>query len=275
MRIAYHYSAPYPEYRQVIPLLESASIPYELDELRDPPKWFVFDITNDSRIWERVKKELDVSYPGTKAPSCISQMLFDESELSGSPWLTVRSKFDRADPVCLEMTIEQKCCYITQKGDYRFSGHIEWGKNHFMSPFGGTLFTDDFGMNILTKEKMLGIEYRPAKKKSTDEILPNIHQIVAKNILPNNTMIIKPGDCQTAWSCIHCRRERYILDQLYIVKLRKDELERERSDIFMTEELFGIFNGAPVWIVSQRFYQVLKAHQMTRSLVFEPVDLVD
>lgn len=296
MKISRHFFESLSDYQDLIPVLKKAGIPYRtLLNPADEPYLLVFDIIVDSPEWKIFVDEFPkhLSFPNSSA-----QMIFDEKEVESARWLAMFCRLEK-DVACEDLegiTFSAAPCRHTcvQIDDYRFKCKVIWGRSHFLMPMNVIdIFVDDLAKDVMIKEHLSGVDFRPVKKKKTDVIIPNVNQLVSTNILPQGTVIIGQGrvkekcewrgyhqvrydngDVKEKLECSVCHKVQYICDDLYQFKLKREVLEKASLDCYTTADRFGM-DGQTQWIVSQRFYQVLKAHQMTRSLVFEPVELVD
>ena len=283
MKISRHFFESLSDYQDLIPVLKKAGIPYRtLLNPADEPYLLVFDIIVDSPEWKIFVDEFPkhLSFPNSSA-----HRIFDETEVESARWLTLFCRLEK-DVACDDLegiTFSLSSCRHTrvQIDDYRFKHEVKWGKCHFLEPTTEIdMFVDDLAKDVMIKEHLSGIDFRPVKKKKTDVIIPNVNQLISTSVLPQGTVVVGQKECKTKTECPICHRTRYTFGlihefNLYQFKLKREVLEKAPMDYYTTEDLFGDYAGTTQRIVSQRFYQVLKAHQMTRSLVFEPVDLVD
>ena len=70
--------------------------------------------------------------------------------------------------------------------------------------------------------------------------------------------------------CPVCGKEQFFIDDAYQLHLCFSDLD-VLSDLYKTERIFGDRIPYPVYIISQRFYQLLKSNKLASNVTFVPV----
>lgn len=129
------------------------------------------------------------------------------------------------------------------------------------------IFTDFRVKNLVKSNNLQGIEFRDVylKNGKKSEILFQIDaqiRLYEENLIFSEDTKIK--------KCPNCGRNQYLLrgDQLIHISGKKLDLSK---DLFITDTIFGDGRGYKVFIISQRFYQLLKKYNLAGGLDLSPV----
>lgn len=129
------------------------------------------------------------------------------------------------------------------------------------------IFTDFRVKNLVTSNNLQGIEFRDVylKNGKKSEVLYQIDSPIRLKeedlVFENNTKIEK---------CPNCGRNQYVMkgDQLLHLNGKKIDLN---IDLFITDTFFGEGGGWSNYIISRRFYQLLKKYNLAGGLNLSPV----
>lgn len=218
---------------------------------------------------------------------CYSETSFSKKELSDAAWLTMRSKWRNGYPQPEDafgyerITYEkEKHCVecgagLRQKESFQIKKTPNWGQRHFMmlNWVEDELFVDDSAKTVLDTSRLSGIEFAKVKNKQGLEFLPNVNQLVVKNILPAGLQV----DCRAINAthfCPKCGIPKYHPSGEGMYEFNRAVFENA-PDIVKTNEWFGWgYAASRLIIVSQKTYQLITQNNLDRGLVFEPVLLV-
>ena len=71
-------------------------------------------------------------------------------------------------------------------------------------------------------------------------------------------------------TCRICEKEQFFLDHAEQLHVDFSKMPVQ-SDLYLTESIFGEGEPEPLFIISQRFYQLLNENKLARNVVFTPV----
>lgn len=264
----------------------------------------IFDVPENHPQIEELDKILPLSTPDELLQELLRSKKYDnptvsisyhpqylEEECLTAKWLSVRSIFDKVDPVNCE-TINTCQCYVCtnkwgipmgrhtiQAEPYVIKKDIKWRRHCFASPTINMfrLFCNDTAKTVLTAEGMTGIQFESVFKKSTGLPAEDIYQLKAVYTIANGGIV--PLANMEMFVCEQCR-----MKMLYShMRGRYGIIPGSVSDAVDFYETLPMFLG-PVageelsatsqYIISQRMHQVLQKNKMDRGLVFVPLDEV-
>lgn len=126
----------------------------------------------------------------------------------------------------------------------------------------------DYRVYNLVKENFLnGIEFKKVMDKK-GVYSETLYQMTSTNILGSEC--IGKGYGEEKEICHICGREQYCIDNAYQLHLDFSKIDLQ-SDLYMTERIFGPGISYPLYIISQRFYQLLKQNKLAGGVTFEAV----
>ena len=132
------------------------------------------------------------------------------------------------------------------------------------------IFTDNRVRELAMTHNLQGVKF-------VETILPNgsfsdnIFQITANERIGAENIVFGKGEKEI--TCSQCGQKQYAFDSTYQLHLSLCENDLNR-DIFVTDPIFGTGISMPLYLISQRFYQVLKQNNLTADVAFEPVVLI-
>lgn len=280
MKIGYHYSSFYKEELEV--WLLSHNIKYEILGGEFSPKCIYFT------VWSTVKN-CDVLLEELHKMACLRPSAcayYSEKDLSVAPLLEIRPK---SITMCIENVDEsfRYDCQWSYMAD-RFKMH----KAHHKEQIGTIMITkeppvttktvfwgpDDGGQIIFADKRVADLVQRENLKGMLfqDVLLKNrkpserIFQLLAEHIIELDNIVLGKGEKEE--TCRMCGKKQYVLSNIYQLHLHDDPIYREK-DFFSTERIFGEGIAQPIYIISQRFYQLLKQNKFTAQVNFIPVIL--
>lgn len=129
------------------------------------------------------------------------------------------------------------------------------------------IFTDSRVYNLAKQYNLEGIVFNPVYLKSGTRS-ENIFQMTSENKI--NKQCIEFGHGERRLTCHLCGKEQFFINSAYQLHLYVDKIELNQ-DFYVTEHIFGEGIPYPVYIISQRFYQILKENKLTGNLTLLPV----
>ena len=125
----------------------------------------------------------------------------------------------------------------------------------------------DFRVHKLIEDNCLkGISLKNVILPS-GEYSENLYQLTAENTLNRNQISMGYGERKEI--CSLCKKEQFFIDNVY--QLHLDFSKIEKKDFYVTERMWGEGIAYPIYIVSQKFYQLLKENKLSGNLKFSPI----
>lgn len=126
----------------------------------------------------------------------------------------------------------------------------------------------DYRVAKLVKDNFLkGIELKRVMI-ANDKYSEILYQMTSQNILGGEC--IRLGYGEKMEKCHICGKEQYFTDNVYQLHLDFSKI-KEESDLYVTERIWGQGIAYPIYIISQKFYQLLKKNKLAGNLTFSPV----
>lgn len=129
------------------------------------------------------------------------------------------------------------------------------------------LFTDYRVAELVKQNHLVGVELKNVILKNGN-LSENIFQITSPHKLKKDCLGLGFGE--ERWCCPMCGKEQFIIDAAYQLHLDLSRIDVE-SDLYVTERIFGQGRPFPLYLISQRFYQLLKANKLAGNLIVSPV----
>ncbi len=279
MRISKHICISAEEDFDLVLYVHRSGIPYE----KFSSTSIIFDMYEDDPHWQVIGPRIEQI-----GAFCLSETHFTKQELKEAEWLTVRSKWHNGYPQpesafgYLSITYDdaQLCreCGASrvQKDSFRLTKAPKWGTRHFFSLnwVFDELFVDDAARSILESSGLTGFHFLPVKNKRGTEELPAVHQL-AIEMLTQPGIVTGGRDIDNVYTCAACGRVKHHPTGIGMHSFRREAL-KGMPDICRTHEDWGWGHGADrLILISQRMYRLITDNRLERSLVFQPIQLID
>lgn len=133
----------------------------------------------------------------------------------------------------------------------------------------GSELLADIRIRDLAKENDLkGICFEPVKLKN-GEYSKKIYQITSEHTLDRSCLELGHGEKK--FVCPVCGKENFFIADIMQVHLKLAQIE-SKCDFYVTESMFGEGRmPGPRYIISQKFYQLLKLNKLAGGLCFRPI----
>lgn len=128
------------------------------------------------------------------------------------------------------------------------------------------IFTDYRVKNLAEKNELTGIVFRPVSLKN-NAYSDNIFQITSSNCLVRKDIVFGFGEKEII--CPVCGKMQYCINNSYLLHLTPSSIDCF-SDMYVTENIWGEGIAEPLYIISQRFYRLLKANKLAGGVNFTP-----
>lgn len=263
--------------------LEKNNVSYKiLDEVDNVPRFMKFSVWSNHNECESILSDL---YKLTGLRPWV-QAHYSEKDFSTAELLTIRPQSIK---ICIENIDESfryDCCwsYMADKIEIHKANHEEQigtimikkepsttTKTAFWGPDdGGTIiFADKKVFDLVQKENLKGIFFQDILLKNR-KISEKVFQMLADHTIQHEDIVLGRGEREQ--TCPMCGKKQYALPDAYQLHLR-DALVYHEIDFFSTERIFGDGIAQPIYLISQRFYQLLKRNKLTAQVDFVPVIL--
>ena len=132
------------------------------------------------------------------------------------------------------------------------------------------LFCDERVVNMVKDEAVCGVEFKPVLSKH-GKAYDRIYQMSSLNVVKRSQIVLGHGEafCE----CPYCGSRQIVLRNDQQLHIDRKAVEAY-GDFCMTESIFGEGVAHPFYLISQRFYQLLKKNKLLSKLSVYPVVLV-
>lgn len=129
------------------------------------------------------------------------------------------------------------------------------------------IFADYRIVELVKNNSLSGIDFKNVKLKN-GTYSDKLFQMTSSNILDEDCIVFGYGE--KTLECPVCKRKQYAVDTSYQLHLNFNKIQNE-SDLYVTKNIFGEGIAYPTYIVSQRFYKLIKDNKLAGGIAFEPV----
>lgn len=207
---------------------------------------------------------------------------FTQKELNGAGYLTMRPQKNIVTIANANEAFLYKCqrkslfgvekfAHKEQVGLIRIKKFNIKGTTYFFSPTIGfsEIFAKDAICDFIKDQNVTGTEIRSVLlDEKSHEIESGLCQLWSKNTIPENMIFL--DEKQRIEKCPVCGSSKILCKQDYQLQL-VGPISDLSDDFYMTEAIFGEGISYPLYIVSQRLFQLFVRAGMSRNVVFEPV----
>ena len=129
------------------------------------------------------------------------------------------------------------------------------------------LFTDQRVYELVRACSLEGIKFENVMNRN-GTYSKNIFQVKSSNIITRECIGVGYGEKKEI--CHVCGKEQFFIDNVYQLHLNLSKMAIQ-SDLYMTERMWGEGIAYPLYIISQRFYQLLKKNKLAGGITISPV----
>ncbi len=263
--IKYYCTTYYPELASV---LEERGIPFELTPKCPPHKLISFYCPYNLKLDENCMKWITYRKP-------LIFVEYTEEECNAAKLLMVLPKYNRVELYRPAESIEYPCSdnrcgiYLHQTKPFVLRKEPKWGKSAFLARNTGygQLFVDNRVKELVENQNIDGAVILPLLKRDGTES-DNTFQLTSRNIIERKSIVIRKEDIVRR--CPVCRQEKIIMNASYHMYLDYSNFDASK-DFYSTDAVFGEGEAMPNYLISQRFYQLLKANGLFRDMTVMPV----
>ena len=122
---------------------------------------------------------------------------------------------------------------------------------------------------FMRNNNITGIQMKPVTLEGKGhEIVSGLYQLCSEKVVPSEKIFI--DETQKVGRCPICGSLKVLCKQDYQLQLIGSALDLS-DDFYMTEAIFGEGISYPLYIISQKLYQLLVCAKMSQNVIFEPV----
>ena len=257
--------------------LQKEKIKYKVTNATTRLPLIVFNIWSDEKDFEyklRIVRELCAREPLRFAE-------YSSSEYSNAKLLIMRPKKQQIGIINENDAFRYSCKWINSIGETvvrheKQIGVLSIDKEPSISST-TAFWCEDSGFFIIFASKhfvdlsiqnhLTGIVFRDVMLKN-GERSKNLFQISSDNTI--NRDCIGTGYGEIVEVCPHCGAEQYFIDEAHQLHLDYSKIQTQ-SDLYLTEQIFGQGDPYSLYLISQRFYQLLKQAKLDAHVAFSPV----
>lgn len=129
------------------------------------------------------------------------------------------------------------------------------------------VFADKRVKEIVEFSNLQGVEFRETILRNGSHS-NNIFQLTTCNKISSDYIVFGKGEEEII--CPMCGKKQYALNNIYQLHLNLD-IDKFTEDLYITEDIFGSGIPYPIYLISQRFYQLLKKHKLNSNMHCDPV----
>ena len=251
------------------------NIKYKIDGERS--RWIIFNIWSTSNNYESHLKEL-VRTP-LDSPLVFAE--YTASEYDNAQLLMIMPKRQVIDIENGEEAYERTCRWMSGKA--RRAMHAKQ-KSPFVikkepsmksttafwceSTGFAEVFADHRVAALVKENSLVGVDFQKVILKRGG-FSDKLFQMTSNNILTKEDAI-QLGYGEKKVVCHICGKEQYSIDNVYQLHIDFSKIPMT-SDLYMTERIFGEGIAYPLYLISQRFYKLLKENKIAGGVTFVPV----
>ncbi len=278
MKTVYHYFGRFGEDFEAI--LKQEGIRYEIMYVpNDPEPIFTFDLASTSK---RFAEQYASIAPYAKPLDV--RLVSSAKETETAPWLSIIPHRTCIDVLnydeamlyyCTKTKYASGCNHIhnqEQIGLFRIRALPKKTNAAFYTCDTGFefLFCDDRVFHLVHDQALCGVEFKPVLSKRGKEY-DCLYQMSSSNIVKRNQIILGHGEGFS--ECPYCGSKQIVLHNDQQLHIDRRAVEAG-WDFCMTESIFGEGIAHPHYLISQRFYQLLKSNRLSSRLSVLPIVLV-
>lgn len=249
-------------------------VKYEDDIVGGSLKFSVWSTDENCEVILKDLRDLRITAP------CI-YVTYSTSELNNSKLLILTPKKQVIDIINNEEAYRYSCRWISSMGVEKVNHDEQVGtlairkepstktSTAFWSEDTGCaeLFTDKRIYELVQEHSLQGVRFDNVMTKN-GIYSENIFQMKSSNIITKDFIEMDHGERKVV--CHICGKEQFVINDIYQLHLDFSKL-KVQSDLYMTERMWGEGIAYPLYIISQRFYQLLKQNKLVGGITVSPV----
>ena len=274
MRYKYYYCLP--TNSQLIELLESNHICYKTSGGKSTPLFTIFSLwSSDKNTSALVESLANICHQDP-----IVTPEFSKAELEKAKLLVIRPKKQIIKIINGKEAFSHSCTWnafgITRVNHEWQIGTLAIAKEPsittntalWASDSGfAEIFADSRVYDLAASNNLSGINFEKVLLKN-GQYSNNIYQMTSKHLIQKEMIAVGHGE--KIQKCPICGKEQFSINSAYQLYLNNSEALVD-CDFYTTDRIFGDGIAEPLFIISQRLYQLLKQNNLAKNVVFTPV----
>ena len=276
MRYKYYYYLIYNP--KIIDVLEKYKIRYQVfEKTRITPSFIRFSFFSTSTNATEIACEI----ANISSYNPIITAEYTDSEMTNAEWLWITPKRQSIDISNVPEAYLATCTYTDSFGMRRVSHQCQrdlfmiekepvigkqiafWAESTGLAE----IFVDSRVRDLIEENSLSGIELKKVLLKK-GIYSSKVFQLTAQQVI--DRQFIGTGYGEKIISCEFCGREQFVIEQAYQLHVDFSIIDK-KSDMYVTDRIFGEGISYPLYIISQRFYQLLKRANLAGGITVSPV----
>lgn len=206
---------------------------------------------------------------------------YSQAEMNASEWLVFNPKHNRVEIINQDESFSYTCGsaeenrfhHREQVGTIRIASDIKWkpGQYFLASDTGfSEIYTNKAVVELIASSGIKGCRFADIVDRK-GSLCTNTFQLLSDALLYENSFAFGYGEKTEI--CPYCGKKQYYYDGTYQFRIYRSAL-KEDVDFYMTPCLFGSGQAEPIYLISKRFYKLLKDNKMLRNTIVTPAILV-
>lgn len=130
------------------------------------------------------------------------------------------------------------------------------------------VFVDQHVYKAVKASSLVGVDFQNVRLRN-GKYSENIFQMTSQNVISREC--VGTGYGEIVEKCCVCGKEQYSINSgEYQLHLDFAKIKM-KSDLYVTERIFGAGIAEPLYVISQRFYRLLKENGLTGGAKFSPI----
>lgn len=206
---------------------------------------------------------------------------YSKADYAKAPFLEMHPKYQRIEIRNSEEAFRYSCQWTNSVGEHVVRHEEQIGKiaiakepdirkstAFWREDAGGSItFASKPVVDLVTEHKLVGISFRPVQVRMGNDS-EKIFQMTSPNIITQDCFVL--DNAKVVDTCRICGKQQFYIDHADQPHIDFSKVPMQ-SDLYMTEPIFGGGISQPLFIISQRFYQLLVDSKLSRNVVFTPV----
>lgn len=206
---------------------------------------------------------------------------YTPTELSNANWLVIRPRKQCIDIINSREAYDYSCRWTTSAGFRKARHEVQKSlfaiakepsvktSTAFWAPDTGfsEIFTDQRIVDLAKEHNLVGIDFKNVLLKNGN-VSQCLYQMTAHHVLDRDYISLGHGEKHL--TCPICGKAQYFINDAYQLHLDMSKVNGQ-NDLYVTERIFGEGRAYPLYIISQRFYQMISSHRLVGNLMISPV----
>lgn len=262
---------------ELLAYLDSNKIRYKLTGGILTPEFVKFSLWSSSKSTMSIVNDLKIIFQ--EEPLVFVE--YTDSELSQAKLLTMQPQKECIEIINSREAFECSCVRVDAFGMTRTrhmrqvdlltiakepsakSKAVFWTSDTGFSE----IYVNQCVRELVSSNNMLGVDFLQIRRKD-GKYCDNLFQMTSQNSILQECIAFGYGEQRLL--CPMCGKEQFYIDNTF--QLHLSHLNAlPKSDLYITERIWGEGIPYPMYLISQHFYQLLKQQGFTSSVTFSPV----